>query len=132
MEQIIVIFCHRRNRKSYSSSPKKLWATLRNLMGKEKTSDGISSLEENRSQICDSAQIPEIFYSHFSDLTKSLSDSNLRTFDSSTITAFVRDFKHFDCKLNFLHITPEQTQQFIESISSSKTTGADDDLSSLL
>ena len=37
-----------------------------------------------------------------------------------------RKFKHSDCKLNFPPITPEQTQQIIESIPSSKATGADE------
>ena len=99
---------------------------MRNLVGKEKTSYGISFLEENGSQIRDSAQIAEIFNTHFSDLAKSLPDANLSSFDPSTVTAFVRKFKHSDCKLNFPPITPEQTQQIIESIPSSKTTGADE------
>ena len=43
------------------SKPKKLWASLRNIVGKEKTFYGISFLEENGSQIRDSAQIAEIF-----------------------------------------------------------------------
>ena len=66
---------------------------MRNLVGKEKTFYGISFLEENGSQICDSAQIAEIFNTHFSDLAKSLSDANLSSFDPSTVTAFVRKFK---------------------------------------
>ena len=99
---------------------------MRDLVGKEKTSYGISFLEENGSQIRDSAQIAEIFNTHFSDLAKSLPDANLSSFDPSTVTAFVRKFKHSDCKLNFPPITPEQTQQIIESIPSSKTTGADE------
>ena len=53
-------------------------------------------------------------------------DANLSSFDLSTVTAFVRKFKHSDCKLNFPPITPEQTQQIIESIPSSKATGADE------
>ena len=53
-------------------------------------------------------------------------DANLSSFDPSTVTAFVRKFKHSDCKLNFPPITPEQTQHIIQSIPSSKATGADE------
>ena len=70
--------------------------------------------------------IAEIFSTfYFSDLAKSLSDTNLSTFDPSKVTAFDRKLKHSDCKLIFPPIPPEEIQQIIESIPSSKATSAD-------
>ena len=86
--------------KESRSKLKELWTTLRNLMGKGQTSDGISFLEENGSQICDSAQILNNHVSPVSDMVKLLSDTNSSTLvDPFTVTAFVRKFKHSYFKL---------------------------------
>ena len=105
---------------------KELWTTLGNRMGKGQTSDGISFLEENGSQICDSAQILNNHVSPVSDMVKLLSDTNSSTVDPFTATAFVRKFKHSYFKLIFKPITPEETQKISESIPSNKTTGANE------
>ena len=71
-----------------------------------------------------SAPVLKYFLGLFS--AKSLPNANLSSFDPSAVTGFARKFNHPDCKLNFPPITPEQTQQIIESSPSSKATGADE------
>ena len=86
----------------------KLWTIIRHLSGRN-TNSGVVFLEENDEHIREPLQMAEIFNTHFSNLAKNLTDSNINSYDPGTLINLVSK----------LDLTSK-------AISTNKATGIDD------